>query len=39
MRKQTFGFGLIALNAVVWIIIAMLIWKNRQVDIYYYENS
>ena len=38
-NQRILGFGLIAINIVVWFIVVMLVWKNRRVNTYVYEDQ
>lgn len=38
MNKQILGLSLIGLDFLIFIIVGMLVWKNRKVDVYDYTN-
>ena len=39
MNKQIFGLCLIALDFLIFIIVGMLVYKSRKVDVYVYGNK
>lgn len=38
-NKRILGISLIALNIVVWLVVAMMVWKSRHVNQYLYDNQ